>query len=150
MNRDFASSCLNPILYIHRMGNLQITTMKTTQTWFTQYLDNPLTDGRKEEAFPRDSVVGTELNEFNWSTDLNSLKTATFTRQKKTSGSCPTGNFLKSTNSTSSHSHISQLGHSPSNHSKVLTHKNQLREWQLHFIRKYCIPKLFLKQNKVR
>lgn len=102
MNRDFASSCLNPILYIHRTGNLQITTMKNTQRWFIQYLDNPLIDGRKEGAFPRDRIVGTELSRLNWSTDLNTLKMATFTRQKKKSGSCPTGNFLKSTNSTSS------------------------------------------------
>lgn len=65
MSRDFASSCLNPILYIHRTGSLQITTMKTTQRRFIQYLDDPLIDGRKEGAFPRDRIVGTELSELN-------------------------------------------------------------------------------------
>lgn len=74
---------LKPNLVYTQKGNLQITTMKTTQTRFIQYLDNPLIDGRKQGAFPRDGVVGTELNELNSSTDLNSLEMATFTRQEK-------------------------------------------------------------------
>lgn len=89
---------LKPNLVFTQKGNLQNTTKKTTQTWFIQYLDNPLIDGRKKGAFPRVGVVGTELKELNSSTDLNSLEMATFTSRKK-SGSCPTGNFLKSTNS---------------------------------------------------
>ena len=115
MSRDFASPCLNPILYLHRRGTLQITTMKTTQTRFIQYLDNPLIDGRKRGAFPRDGVVGTELNKLNSSTDLNSLEMATFTGQEKIRITSYRQLFKVYQLSFISVRHISQLG----NHIKV-------------------------------